>query len=65
MDRLVNAGNILVGVSASVLVYGVLVLHALPSRRGAFVATDEWIRRAVRRTDASHWDRLAMAEMCC
>ena len=43
MDAILNAGNILVGVSASVLVYGVLLLHALPSRRGAFVATDEWI----------------------
>ena len=65
MDAILNAGNILVGVSGSVLVYGVLLLHALPSRRGAFVATDEWIRSAAVRADASHWDRLAMAEMCC
>ncbi|PHH83680.1 hypothetical protein CDD82_5438 [Ophiocordyceps australis] len=57
--------NLLVGLSASFLIYSLLIVHMLPSRRGHFAATDEWILCASRGADASFQDKLAAAEMCC
>ncbi|KND92886.1 hypothetical protein TOPH_02287 [Tolypocladium ophioglossoides CBS 100239] len=64
MDAL-YAGNILVGMSASLMVYGIVLLHLLPARRGTFAVTDEWIKIMAGSRDACYPDYLAAAELYC
>ncbi|KAM4056732.1 lysM domain-containing protein [Hirsutella rhossiliensis] len=63
MDML-HMCDVLVGVSASILVYGILIVHMRPARQGAREPTDELIRlTAARSGHASVTDRLVAAEI--
>lgn len=64
MDAL-YASNILVGVTASLMVYGIILLHLWPTRGGTFAVTDEWIKIMAASRDACYSDHLAAAELVC
>ena len=53
----------LVGIMASLLVYGIVILQLWPTRRGTFAVTDEWMNSMLVAQDASYWDSLAAAEL--